>query len=86
MDYKKISTAAELMATVLETHDKRYLFVKMFIPHLLGRVNLETNPISACRNIVDEIVKGAGGLDSMIEGMSMLLKQADLGPFLDLRS
>ena len=42
---------------ILDTRDKRYMFLKIFFPETLAHVDIEGSPIHACTNIIVEIDK-----------------------------
>lgn len=57
MDHKKSLELYEKMAKVLTSHDKRQLFVKLFMPFILTKINLEGSPDNTCWAIIDMVEK-----------------------------
>lgn len=41
----------------LDTHGKRYMFIKIFYPRLVSRVDLEGSPYQCANNIYSEFEK-----------------------------
>jgi len=45
------------IAKELNTHDKRYMFLKIFFPRLVSRINLEGSSDNVAYFMVDEFIK-----------------------------
>lgn len=45
------------LANELDTHDKRFMFLKIFFPEFLGLVNLEGSPKEVAFRLVDFFLK-----------------------------
>jgi hypothetical protein len=45
------------MAKELNTHDKRYMFLRVLFPQYVSRINLEGPPLETCYRIVDYFLK-----------------------------
>ena len=72
MDYKQKSAIADKLAEVLDTHDKRYMFVSLFFPGRQVFINLEGTPQITCHDIVDEVINKCGMVKQMHEGLTKL--------------
>jgi hypothetical protein len=45
------------MAKELNTHDKRYMFLRVLFPQYVSRINLEGSSLETCYRIVDYFLK-----------------------------
>lgn len=76
MDRKELYALGDKLATKLLTHDMRYMWVKLFMPRLVTRVNMEGSPSSACFQILDEVSR-QGNYDQLKEGLEKLFPGED---------
>ena len=84
LDYKRIEPVINMLAMTLDTHDKRQLFVRMFIPDMLGQVNLEGTPNNTCRSLFSEAIK-RGDNTKLAEGLKKLFPAASFDYVNDLK-